>query len=43
MWQAHLKLKFIGTWWKISLLCTLAKLLRLETSFYTGGTGRGET
>ena len=42
MWDAHLKLKFIGKWWKISLLCNLAKLLRLETEFYSGGTGRGE-
>ena len=42
MWEAHLKLKFIGSWWKISLLCNLAKVLRLETQLYSGGTGRGE-
>jgi hypothetical protein len=41
MWDAHLKLKFIGKWWKISLLCNIAKLLRLETELYSGGTGRG--
>lgn len=42
MWEAHLKLKFIGRWWKIALLCNLAKLIRLETQLYSGGTGRGE-
>ncbi len=42
MWEGHLKLKFIGKWWKISLLCNLAKVLRLETELYSGGTGRGE-
>jgi len=43
MWEAHLKLKFIGKWWKISLICNMAKLLRLETQLLAGGTGRGET
>lgn len=42
MWEAHLKLKFIGRWWKIALLCNLAKLLMLETQLLSGGTGRGE-
>ncbi len=42
MWEAHLKLKFIGRWWKISLLCNIAKLLRLETELLSGGSGRGE-
>lgn len=42
MREAHLKLKFIGKWWKISLLCNIAKLIRLETVLLSGGTGRGE-
>ena len=39
---AHLKLKFIGKYWKIACVCNLAKLLGLETEFYTGGSGRGD-
>jgi hypothetical protein len=42
MWDAHLKMKFIGKWWKICCICNLAKILRLETQLYSGGTGRGE-
>ena len=42
MWEAHLKLKLIGKWWKISLICNIAKLLRLEAVLYSGGTGSGE-
>lgn len=43
MWEAHLKLKFIGSYWKIALICNIAKLVRLETQFYSGGSGRGDT
>lgn len=42
MWSAHLKLKFIGKWWKICFVTRVAKILRLETQLYAGGTGRGE-
>jgi len=42
MWDAHLKLKLMGKWWKIALMCNIAKLIRLETQFYAGGSGRGE-
>ncbi len=42
MWEAHLKLKYIGKWWKISLMCNMAKILRLETQYLVGGTGRGD-
>jgi len=42
MQETHLKLKFIGKWWKISLLCNLAKFLGLETQLYSGGSGRGD-
>lgn len=42
MWDAHLKMKFIGKWWKICLVCNLANLLRLETQLFSGGTGRGD-
>lgn len=41
MWEAHLKLKYIGKWWKISLMCNIAKLLRLKTELYAGGSGDG--
>lgn len=41
-WDAHLKLKFIGSWWKIDLVTGLAKMLGLEVELYTGGTGRGD-
>lgn len=40
-WEGHLKVKFIGRWWKISLL-NLAKFIGLETELYSGGTGKGE-
>jgi hypothetical protein len=42
MKEMHLKLKFIGRWWKISILCNIAKLIRLETKLYAGGSGRGD-
>jgi hypothetical protein len=37
MWDAFLKLRFTGKWWKISLICNIAKLIGLETELYSGG------
>lgn len=36
--KTFLKLQYEGSWWKISLLCELAKLLGLHTVFFSGGT-----
>jgi hypothetical protein len=37
-----LKLKLIGSYWKLCWVLNLAKLLGMETQFYAGGSGRGE-
>ena len=42
IWDAHLKLKFIGSYWKIDAVMGFAKLLGLTSELYSGGTGRGE-
>jgi hypothetical protein len=39
LWKAFLKVKFTGSWWKISLIMNLASLLRLKQDLYSGGTG----
>jgi hypothetical protein len=37
-----LKVKFVGGYWKIAWVMNLARLLRLEAVYYSGGTGNGE-
>ena len=40
--MVFLKIKFAGSYWKIGLVINLAKVLRLKTIYYAGGSGYGE-
>ena len=37
MWDAFLKLEYQGKWWKICVVCRVAKILRLKEVLYSGG------
>ena len=41
VWDCYFKVRFLGSYWKISLILSFAKLLGLKTEYLSAGTGRG--